>query len=74
MTGREAVVKALFEAQEPRPIHALEVPGVSQATVSARLRELHKQGVVQKMRAPNARFDLWRLTPADLTLPLQVTA
>lgn len=35
MTGRQAVVKALYEAPEPRPIHALEVPGVSQATVSA---------------------------------------
>lgn len=72
MTGREAVVKALCEAAEPKPIHALEVPGVSQATVSARLRELRKEGIVQKVRAPGKKFDLWRMTPSDLTLPLVV--
>jgi DNA-binding HxlR family transcriptional regulator len=70
MTGRQAVVKALYEAGEPRPIHALEVPGVSQATVSARLRELRRDGLAQKMKAPGSKFDLWRLTPSDLTLPL----
>lgn len=38
-----------------------------------RLRELRKDGIVQKMKAPGSKFDLWRLTPADLTLPLVVS-
>lgn len=74
MTQRQAIIKALYGAPRPLAIHEIPVEGVSQTSISARLREIHRDGIVQKMRAPGKKFDLWRLTPADLVLPLRVVA
>lgn len=72
MTARAKIVKRLFESAAPLPIHALNLDSVSQTSASARLRELAKDGIVEKVKVTGCRFDYWRLKPADLTLPLTV--
>lgn len=72
MTARAKIVKRLFEAQAPLPIHALNLDSVSQTSASARMRELAKDGIVEKVKVAGCRYDYWRMVPADLTLPLVV--
>lgn len=70
MTARQALIARLYSAGEAVPIHALDIPGVSQTSASARLREMAREGLVQSVKVPGARYTAWKLTPNDLKLPL----
>ena len=72
MTAREAIILRLSESLEPLPLHALDIPMVSQTSASARLRELARIGVVESVRVPGKRFTAWRLIPRDPVLPLEI--
>ena len=61
MTAREAIIKALSTAAGPVPIHSLDVNGISQTAVSARLRELSKAGIVIGIKHPSKPYKLWKL-------------
>ena len=63
MTARQKILQRLALADLPLPIHALDIEGVSQTSASARLREIHREGLVIKTKAPGKRFDLWALRP-----------
>ncbi len=72
MTARAKILAALHEAPWPLPIHRIPVEGVSQTSMSARLRELAREGIVVSYPVPGSRCTAWALTPADLTLPLSI--
>ncbi len=67
--ARALIVKRLFESKEPLPIHALDIPQVSQTSASARLRELKRDGIVESLPVRGRRYTAWRLVPAELALP-----
>lgn len=74
MTARARIVARLYASPEPLPLHRLDIPGVSESAAGARLRELTRDGITQAVKVPGKKFLAWRLTPADLTLPLVITA
>lgn len=71
MTARDLIVKRLAQATEPLPLHALNIPMVSQTAASARLRELAREGVVQSVPVSGKRFTAWKLAGPILSLPLK---
>ncbi len=74
MTTRQAVVKVLYESPRPLAVHEFGLMGVSQTAISARLRELARDGIVIGAKHPERAYKVWSLKPADLTLPLTVVA
>ena len=72
MTARNLIAKRLYEAKAPIPLHALDIPGVSQTAASARLRELKRDGIVVSVPVPGRKYTAWMLTPAEMVLPLVV--
>lgn len=71
ITARALIIKRLYESGVPLPVHALDIPQVSPTAASARLREMRRDGIVQKVKAPGQRYDLWRLTPSQPTFPFE---
>ena len=69
MTAKAAILARLTESSAPLPLHALDIPGVSQTAASARLRELARAGIVESVPVPFKRFTAWRLKPGQPTLP-----
>ncbi len=63
MTARTKILQRLALATEPLPLHGLDLMGVSQTSASARLRELHREGLVIKHKKIGCRYDFWTLTP-----------
>lgn len=64
MNARQAIIKALYEASEPLPVHGLGLVGVSETAASARLREMAREGIVAGFTKPGARYKLWLLKPS----------
>ena len=63
MTARTKILQRLALADLPLPIHDLNITGVSQTSASARLRELHREGLVVKYPVKGAKYDSWALKP-----------
>ena len=63
LTARTKILQRLALADLPLPIHALDIPGVSQTSASARLREMAREGLVVKYPVKGKHFDAWALTP-----------
>ena len=63
MTARTLILQRLALADLPLPIHALDIPGVSQTSASARLRELAKEGLVVSYPVKGAKYTAWALVP-----------
>lgn len=74
MTARSKIVARLYSSPEPLPLHRLEIPGVSESAAGARLRELTRDQITERVKIPGKKFYAWRMKPADLTLPLTVVA
>lgn len=70
--ARALIIKRLYEAQAPVPLHALDIVGVSQTAASARLREMKREGIVVSVPVPGRRYTAWKLAPAEQLLPLVV--
>ena len=68
--ARHLIIRRLYEANAPLPIHALDIPQVSQTSASARLREMAREGLVESDQVPGKRWTAWKLVKADLSLPL----
>ena len=70
MTAKEAIVDTLSGSDRPLAVFEFGLMGVAQTSISARLRELARDGIVQSVRVPGKRYTAWTLTPKDLVLPL----
>lgn len=71
MNAREAVIRRLYEAGQPLPLHALKVPGVSESAAGARLRELTREGITVRVQVPGKKFLAWTLAKVDSDLPFE---
>lgn len=61
MTAKEAILKTLGQAWKPMPIHEFQLIGVSETAISARLRELARDGVVEGHRVEGKSYKAWTL-------------
>lgn len=61
MTARDKILMRLSGASRPLALHELDIPGVSQAAASARLREMAKENLVVSFPVPGKRFTSWAL-------------
>ena len=63
MTTSQAVVRVLSETDSPLAVHEFGLMGVSQTAISARLRELARDGVVVGVKHPTRAYKLWKMAP-----------
>ena len=61
--ARTKILRILALADRPLAVHEINADSVSATSASARLRELHREGLVIKAKAPGKRFDLWSRAP-----------
>lgn len=73
MTAKDKILARLSESAWPLRIHQFDLQGVAQTSISARCRELRRDGLVTSVPVPGARDTAWILTPKELTLPLSLT-
>ena len=62
-TARTKILQRLALATEPLAVHQIKAEGVSDTACSARLREIHREGLVIKHKKIGVRFDYWSLVP-----------
>lgn len=62
-TAREKILNRLALADNPLPLHELNIQGVSQAAASARLREMKREGLVLSVPVEGKRYTAWILKP-----------
>ena len=72
ISARARIVARLYESPTAIAVHEFGFPDVAQTAISARLRELSRDGIVMGEKHPTKPFKVWRLVPAELTLPLTV--
>lgn len=72
LTAKAKILARLASSPWPTPLHKLDIPGVSECSASARLREMAKEGLVRSVSVPGKRFTSWEIVPKDLVLPLQL--
>ena len=70
ITAKQKIVARLSESARPLPIHHLDIPGVSECSASARLREMQREGLVYSVPVPGTKYTAWALIPKELALPL----
>ena len=70
MTARQDILKLLAIATEPVPVHAFHLANVSQTAISARLRELAREGLVIGQSVPGKNYKSWSLVKPTETMPL----
>lgn len=61
MSAKDKILERLSKASDPLPVHEFNLPGVSQTSISARLRELSRDGRVESVPVPGKRFTAWKL-------------
>lgn len=65
MTTKALILAFLGESSRPLPIHDFPIPGVSQTSISARLRELAREGKVESVPVPGRKYTAWKLSAAQ---------
>ena len=70
MKAKDKILARLASSPWPTPLHKLDIPGVSECSASARLREMQREGIVYSVPVPGKKFTAWALVPKDLVLPL----
>lgn len=70
MKARDKILAFLATCDRPVPLHEMSMPGVSQTSASARLREMARDNIVESVRVPGRKYTCWILTPKELVLPL----
>jgi len=68
--AKDKILARLASSPWPTPLHKLDIPGVSECSASARLREMQREGIVYSVPVPGKKFTAWALVPKDLVLPL----
>lgn len=63
MTTKATIVALLSEANRPLAVHEIPVPMTSETAISARLRELARDGIVIGERHPVKPYKIWRVAP-----------
>lgn len=71
-TAKSKILARLAESAWPLPLHLLDIPGVSQTSASARLREMARENLVRSVPVPGNRFTAWEIATKDSTLPLSL--
>lgn len=74
LTARQAIVSVLYESDRPLAVFEFGLMGVAQTAISARLRELARDGIVVGVKPKDKPYKVWAMKPAELTLPLTVIA
>lgn len=72
ITAKAKILARLSSSPWPLRLHQFNLDGVAQTSISARCRELRRDGLVTSVPVPGARDTAWILTPKDLTLPLSL--
>lgn len=68
MNAKTAILEVLSKASEPLAVHQFPYIGFSQTGISARLRELARDGKVESVPVPGKKFTAWRLAGGELPL------
>lgn len=63
MTTRQAIIKCLYESHLPLAVHEFGFIGANHAAISARLREMARDGIVEGFRAEGKAYKVWRMIP-----------
>jgi hypothetical protein len=71
MTAKTAILEVLSKAPEPLAVHQFPYIGFSQTGISARLRELARDGKVESVPVPNKRYTAWRVASGELPIYIQ---
>lgn len=61
-TAKEMILQRLALADDTLAIHEFDIPSVSQTSISARLREMRRAGLVESIPVEGKFFTKWRLT------------
>lgn len=62
-TAKDKILHFLAMADSPVPLHLMTIPGVSQTSASARLRELAREDRVYSVPVEGKRYTSWVLMP-----------
>ena len=62
MTAKEKIIMRLASVNQALPLHALDIPGVSQTAASARLREMARDGIAVSVPVVGKRYTAWTLS------------
>ena len=60
-TAKTEIIKKLAMTDKPLSVHEFDLPLYSQTNISARLRELAREGVVISQRVPGKAYKSWSL-------------
>lgn len=72
MTAKEAILQVLQESDRPLAVFEFGLIGVSQTSISARLRELRRENKVYSAPVKGAKYTKWMIQPVsdyDMTQP-----
>lgn len=61
MTAKEEIIKSLSLSPRPLAVHEMYIPLASQTAISARLREMAREGTVVSEKVPGKAYKQWRL-------------
>lgn len=70
MSARSRIVARLYESQQALAVHEFGFTDIAQTALSARLRELARDGIVYGVKHPSKPFKVWAMVPQTLVLPL----
>lgn len=65
MTVKEALIQELSHSDRPLAIHEIGLMGVSQTSMSARLREMARAGIVVSVPVPGRKYTAWAIKPGQ---------
>lgn len=68
MTAKKAILSVLQESDRPLAIFEFGLMGVAQTSISARLRELKREGAVYSVPVKGKKYTAWQVntfTPED---------
>ncbi len=61
MTAKELILERLAHTEIPLALHQFQLPAVSQTSISARLRELAREGLVESVPIKGRKYTAWKL-------------
>ncbi len=65
MTTREAIIETLSSSDRALAVFEFGFMGMAQTAISARLRELAREGIVVGAKHPKRAYKIWKLAPSQ---------
>lgn len=65
MTAKQAILERLHQSDKPLALFQFNIPGVLQTALSARLRDLRREGAVVGRIRPGTPYKEWSLVPSQ---------